>query len=346
MASLLILHLFEFQESGWMMLLKNYLTIYPYARYYTTLLDSCLYSLLGYQKINIIFSLSKVDAHNVIPLWVTSGKLEYAARTIRPKVNNNLTQYLTEFPAMISHPHKSDVTFPDPFENMKKLMDFLEIDKTVEEVDWAQPGEKEALKVLKTFLDEKIRYFDDSRNDPNKNVLSNLSPWFHFGQISVARCVLEVKKSPHSKGKDAFIEEAVVRRELADNFCYYNENYDNIKGAYEWAQKTLNDHRKDVRKPLYNLQQFETAKTHDALWNAAQNQLRIEGKMHGFLRMYWAKKILEWSESPEKALEIAILLNDKYNLDGRDPNGFVGKLVVLLFNMRYAFHDKKIIKLD
>jgi deoxyribodipyrimidine photo-lyase len=142
----------------------------------------------------------------------------------------------------------------------------------------------------------------------------------------------------------------VIRRELSDNFCFYNNaNYDSIEGASEWARKTLNDHKKDKRTHIYSRNQFETAKTHDQLWNGAQNQLRfaflsiiqiktsaqivisiafilyrIEGKMHGFLRMYWAKKILEWSKSPEEALEIAIYLNDKYNLDGRDANGYVG----------------------
>jgi len=267
--------------------------------------------------------LCQVDAHNVIPVWVTSDKLEYAARTIRPKINKHLPAYLTEFPDVISHPHKSSSKFENPFKNMDELMAFLQIDRTVGEVEWAKPGTDEAFKTLKSFIDVRLRLFDEKRNNPNFDALSNLSPWFHFGQISVARCILEVKKS-HHKGKDAFIEEAVVRRELSDNFCYYNENYDNLDGASEWARKSLNDHRKDTRKPLYKLDKFEQAKTHDDLWNAAQNQLRIEGKMHGFLRMYWAKKILEWSESPEKALEIAIYLNDKYNLDGRDPNGFVG----------------------
>ena len=115
-----------------------------------------------------------------------------------------------------------------------------------------------------------------------------------------------------------------MRRELADNFCYFNENYDNLKGLHEWAQKTLNDHRKDKRNPCYELKDFEQARTVDDLWNAAQLQLMKEGKMHGFMRMYWAKKILEWAKTPEEALEIAILLNDKYSLDGRDPNGYVG----------------------
>lgn len=122
----------------------------------------------------------------------------------------------------------------------------------------------------------------------------------------------------------AFCEESIVRRELSDNFCYYNKNYDNLKGAYDWAQKTLDDHRKDKRTYVYSRDQLEQARTHDDLWNSAQIQMVKEGKMHGFLRMYWAKKILEWTKTPEEALETAIYLNDRYQLDGRDPNGYVG----------------------
>ena len=116
----------------------------------------------------------------------------------------------------------------------------------------------------------------------------------------------------------------IVRSELSDNFCYYQENYDNIKGGYDWAVKTLNDHRKDKREYLYTKEELDLAQTHDELWNAAQIQLKTEGKIHGFMRMYWAKKILEWTESPEKALEFALYFNDHYSLDGADSNGFVG----------------------
>lgn len=115
-----------------------------------------------------------------------------------------------------------------------------------------------------------------------------------------------------------------MRRELTDNFCFYNKKYDSVEGAYEWAQKTLKDHAKDKRSYLYTREQLEKAKTHDKLWNAAQYQMVAEGKMHGFLRMYWAKKILEWTSSPQEALCIALYLNDRYELDGQDPNGFVG----------------------
>lgn len=149
---------------------------------------------------------------------------------------------------------------------------------------------------------------------------------FFAGQISVQRTILCVQeyKSKYSESVAAFCEEAIVRRELADNFCFYNEKYDKVEGTNDWAIKSLNAHRKDKREYIYTLEQFEKGRTHDDLWNAAQKQLVKMGKMHGFLRMYWAKKILEWTESPEQALKFAIYLNDRYNLDGRDPNGYVG----------------------
>lgn len=124
------------------------------------------------------------------------------------------------------------------------------------------------------------------------------------------------------------MEEAIVRRELSDNFCFYNKHYDSIKGAPSWAQESLDVHRKDEREWVYTVKQLEQANTHDDLWNAAQVQLNTEGKMHGFLRMYWAKKILEWSSTPENALSAAIYLNDYYSLDGRDPNGYVGSYII------------------
>ena len=126
------------------------------------------------------------------------------------------------------------------------------------------------------------------------------------------------------EAQDAFLEELIVRRELSDNFCFYNPDYDRFSGFPAWAQKTLNDHRRDPRPYLYRREEFEAARTHDPLWNAAQTEMVRRGKMHGYLRMYWAKKILEWTASPEEALETAIYLNDRYELDGRDPNGYAG----------------------
>jgi len=156
------------------------------------------------------------------------------------------------------------------------------------------------------------------------NYFSNISPYLHYGHISSQRLVFELLKLDSNNDIDAFIEQTLVRKELADNFCYYNKNYDNFLCLADWAKSTLNEHRNDKRDFIYNLDTFENSDTHDDLWNAAQNQMRFNGKMHGYMRMYWAKKILEWTKSPEEAFQIAIELNDKYELDGRDPNGYTG----------------------
>jgi len=188
-----------------------------------------------------------------------------------------------------------------------------------------KPGESEAIKSLKNFLKNKFDKYNELRNDPTKNAQSNLSAYLHFGQISAQRVALNTQKiTGNQESEKVFLEELIVRRELSDNFCYYNKNYDSFEGFHDWAKTSLNEHRKDEREYLYNLEQFEKANTHEDLWNAAQLQMVKTGKMHGYMRMYWAKKILEWSKSPDDALKIAIYLNDKYELDGRDPNGYTG----------------------
>ncbi|XP_028169852.1 deoxyribodipyrimidine photo-lyase [Ostrinia furnacalis] len=268
--------------------------------------------------------LIQVDAHNVVPCWEASDKQEYSARTIRNKINSKLGEYLTEFPPVIRHPYTSKFE-PEPID-WDKAIESREADKSVGPIEWANPGYDEAVKTLKSFLDKRLKIFSTKRNDPTQDALSNLSPWFHFGQISVQRVALCVQeyKSKCTESVNAFLEEAIVRSELADNFCFYCEHYDSLKGASNWAQKTLDDHRKDKRQYIYTLEQLSKGETHDDLWNSAQIQLVKEGKMHGFLRMYWCKKILEWTPSPEDALKYSIYLNDHYSVDGRDPNGYVG----------------------
>ncbi|XP_028650777.1 CPD photolyase isoform X1 [Erpetoichthys calabaricus] len=266
----------------------------------------------------------QVDAHNIVPCWVVSDKQEYAARTIRKKIHDKLPEFLTEFPPVVLHPHCTKIKTKEV--DWEKARASLEVDHTVKEVDWAKPGTLGGLAVLESFISERLKIYSSDRNDPNKEALSNLSPWFHFGQLAVQRAVLEVQKfrSKYRESVESFIEESVVRRELSDNFCFYNPRYDSLDGAFEWARKTLEDHTKDKRTHLYSRAELEEGRTHDPLWNAAQLQMVHEGKMHGFLRMYWAKKILEWTHSPAEALEISIYLNDRYELDGRDPNGYVG----------------------
>ena len=270
-------------------------------------------------KISVPFF--QVDGHNIVPVWVTSDKKEFAARTIRKRINTKLNKYLTNYPIIQIHPYGKVLNNK---KSLNQLMKGLNIDGTVDEVKWIKPGEyagKQKLKELKTIL---INYNID-RNDPTQNRLSNLSPYIHFGHISAQRVAYEIENSRLPRNdKESFLEELIIRKELADNFCEYEKNYDYFEGFHPWAQKTLNEHRNDQREYLYPSEQFEAAETHDHLWNAAQNQMKKLGKMHGYMRMYWAKKILEWSSCPETALQTAIELNDKYELDGRDPKGYTG----------------------
>lgn len=222
-------------------------------------------------------------------------------------------------------------------------------------VDWIVPGGHAASVALKHFIKSVLPKYN-LRNDPNANAQSGLSPYLHYGHIGAQRVALEVwkdsgvkdiqqlmhefknaagidemKKSDsaslfHSKttNHSAFLEELVVRRELADNFCWYAKDYDKTTCFPDWSQKNLKNTANDKREYIYDLEEFEEAKTHDELWNAAQMEMVITGKMHGYMRMYWAKKILEWTPNAQIALDIAIELNDVYELDGRDPNGYAG----------------------
>jgi deoxyribodipyrimidine photo-lyase len=214
---------------------------------------------------------------------------------------------------------------------------------------WIIAGGEAGQHVLHDFLSKKIKHYSALRNDPLAEATSELSPYMHYGQVSPQRIAYETCASAKTHGYSSadilptdekiverahdneeiknysvFLEELIVRRELADNFCLYTPTYDSFEGFPEWAQKSLNARRDDPREHVYTKKEFERAETHDELWNAAQQELLQRGKMHGYMRMYWAKKILEWTRTPEDALAIAIYLNDTYELDGRDPNGYTG----------------------
>lgn len=260
----------------------------------------------------------EVDSHNIVPVWEASDKQEYAARTIRPKINKKLTEYLVDIPP----PSSNSCTLKDynkiSFDALKVLKErWGHLDKPgINQI----PGEIAGKKALSKFL-SRLANFEKYRNDPTKDAVSGLSPWLRHGHLSKQRVAFEAKKESSSA---SFIEELVVRGELSENYTFYNCNYDKLEGGPAFGKKTLKDHAKDKREYLYSFEQLESSKTHDRLWNAAQNQLVKDGKMHGFMRMYWAKKILEWTESPKQALEFTIKLNDTYSLDGRDPRGYVG----------------------
>jgi deoxyribodipyrimidine photo-lyase len=271
----------------------------------------------------IAISFHEVDAHNIVPCWVASPKQEYGAYTLRPKLRKLLPDFLVPFPKLVkqSHPWKGKV----PVVNWQGITRGLQVDRSVPEVDWMHAGEQAAQKALRDFIKKRLPDYDDARNDPTRHGQSDLSPYLHFGQLSAQRVVLEVLRSAaHEKSKEAFLEELITRRELSDNFCFYRADYDSTSSLPDWAKKTLAEHRRDKREYIYSEKELEAGRTHDELWNAAQLEMVFQGKMHGYLRMYWAKKILEWTRTPEEAVRIAIRLNDKYELDGRDPNGYAG----------------------
>lgn len=195
--------------------------------------------------------LVQVDAHNVVPCWVTSDKQEYAARTIRGKITRQLSTYLVEFPVVTEHPHPlpGDLLPVD----WEKVYSTLQVDTSVPPVSWATPGTKAGMRVLEEFCRKRLALYDPKRNDPNEDALSNLSPWLHFGQVSAQRAALSVRQAKTARNKasvEAFLEEAIVRRELGDNFCLYNKNYDSIQGAPQWARGTLRHHEGDEGEDL------------------------------------------------------------------------------------------------
>ena len=320
----------------------------------------------------------EVDAHNIVPVWITSPKQEFAARTIRPKITKLLPEFLLEIPRLssvckpdsdlegegesnpimkgsnleglgltddnsgISDQAQNDGTTPTLRVNPSKVVsfeqkkipqilnnpkEFLKINFDVRPSVDFDSGYTASRRVFEKFC-SKLENYDTKRNDPNANALSDLSPYYHFGQISTQRVALDLiaRFGFENANVMAYLEEMIVRRELSDNFCFYQENYDNYEGLANWAKLTLTKHWSDERDFVYNSDQWENSQTHDPLWNAANNEMKQTGKMHGFMRMYWAKKILEWSANPAESISVAIYLNDKYSLDGRDPNGYVGVL--------------------
>ncbi|WP_432735348.1 deoxyribodipyrimidine photo-lyase [Maridesulfovibrio sp. FT414] len=266
--------------------------------------------------------LVEVDGHNVVPARFVTDKLEYAARTIRPKIQRLLPEFLTSFPKLKGMPGSRVV---DPAVDWKSVREFIDVDCSVGPVD-LEPGEAAGRRALDEFVARRLKGYGTGRNDPNAGATSGLSPYFHFGQLAPQRAALEVAFSGVGEDQQAYLEELIIRRELSDNFCLHTPEYDSLEGAPEWARRVLDECSGDVRAYLYSYDDFEKAQTHSALWNAAQNQLVVSGRMHGYMRMYWAKKILEWSASPAEALRTANALNDRFALDGRDPNGYVGTL--------------------
>ncbi len=263
----------------------------------------------------------EVDAHNIVPCWIASDKREFSAATIRPKIQRLLSTFLDD----ISQPSGSPVPWKSRKIDWRRVRRSLQVATEVPPVDWVAPGEAAAHECLQRFIRDRLYFYGTDRNNPGEPAQSDLSPYLHFGQISPQRVALEVMKHGRdARAREAFLEELIIRRELAENFCLYTPEYDSVAAFPAWAKATLERHASDRRSYVYTMGIFERGTTHDSLWNAAQLEMVLTGKMHGYMRMYWAKKILEWTALPEQAMRIAIYLNDRYSLDGRDPNGYAG----------------------
>jgi len=272
----------------------------------------------------IAVKMTEVDAHNIVPCWHASEKQEYAAYTFRPKIHKLLPEFLTTFPPVETQSQTGAIQATEI--DWEQLRVDVSADRTVAPVDWLTPGTQAAKTRATEFIAQQLDQYSEARNDPNQQGISHMSPYLHYGQLSAQWLAYQVNAATDTsrESRDAYLEELIVRRELTDNFCFYNTQYDKVAGAHAWAQKTIAEHANDEREYLYERKELEEARTHDALWNAMQIQMVTTGKMHGWCRMYWAKKILEWSDNTQMAIDRALYLNDKYELDGNDPNGVVG----------------------
>jgi deoxyribodipyrimidine photo-lyase len=272
-----------------------------------------------------------IDASCIVPMS-RFEKREYAAYTIRPKLKKLLPRYLRKAPDLRVR-RKYEGAPPDfhtcvTATNIPELVQCCEIDHSVRPSPAFHGGSAEAGRHLTDFLRHKLRCYSSERNEPSANATSALSPYLHFGHISSLQTALAVREyaGKHKLMASEFLEELLVRRELAFNFARHTDHLESLDNLPEWARQTLAKHARDRRDPIYTRDEFERARTHDPLWNAAQTELLRFGKIHGYYRMYWGKKILEWSESPEEALATTVYLNDRYALDGRDPNGYANIL--------------------
>ena len=272
-----------------------------------------------------------VDASCIVPMGL-SGKQEYAAYTIRPKINRVLKEYLKPVESIRVKKRWTD-SFPSfhtvvTHENIPELLASSEIDHGVTPSAEFRGGRTEAKRRLRAFLKYKFKNYARLSREPSERATSQLSPYLHFGHISSLEVALAAQEyaEEHKLIVPEYLEELIVRRELAFNFARYGSESNTLAALPDWAQKTLRKHARDRRERIYTCKQFEQAATHDALWNATQRELLRDGVIQGYYRMYWGKKIIEWCKSHQEALEIMIYLHDRYALDGRDPNTYANIL--------------------
>jgi deoxyribodipyrimidine photo-lyase len=275
--------------------------------------------------------LHAVDSSCIVPMSRIPQR-SYAAYSIRPKIHRMLEEFLRPVPAVkLRRPFREkfgDLHTEVTAENVGDLVASCEIDHSIRPVTEFHGGRRAAEATLKRFVKERLRRYAREKNEPSAHATSDLSPYLHYGHVSSLEVALAVREyaRKHKLIADEFLEELIVRRELAFNFCRYAETHTTLDTLPEWAQQTIAKHRKDARDPVYTREQFETAATYDELWNATQKELRLRGKIHGYYRMYWGKKILEWSDNAHNALATMLYMHDRYALDGDDPNTYTNIL--------------------
>lgn len=280
----------------------------------------------------------EVESDVVVPVETVSDKQEYAARTIRPKVQRHLKTYLV--PLKEAKPVRSslDLGVHGDFDPSlpERTLARLKLERSVGPVTAFVGGEAEAQRRLRHFVRAKLNGYAEGRNEPADAQSSHLSPYLHFGQISPVEIALAAMGADTGAAvdKESFVEELIVRRELSMNYVNFCPDYDRYAASPAWARRSLEKHAADPRPYLYTPEHLEAAQTHDRWWNAAQTEMSRTGFMHNYLRMYWGKKILEWTRDPAEAFETTLRLNNKLFLDGRDPNSYAGVAWI------YGQHDR------
>ena len=283
-----------------------------------------------------------VDADVVVPTKLLQRE-QYAARTIRPRIQHLLPEFLVRLPNPEARVQWISQSGLDSLLVNEDFTRGWTLDRSVQPVRHWRGGNKTALRRLSSFVQHGLADYPAVRNHPEYDGTSQLSPFLHFGHLGPHTVASAVQRSDASPGaKQAFLEQLIVRRELSVNFVKFNPAYDSMECLEPWAARSLAQHVDDQRPVLYGNEQLEHAETHDLLWNAGQKQMVLTGWMHNFLRMYWAKKILEWSPSVAVGLQRAIWLNDRYELDGRDPNGYAGIAWAVLGKHDRAWADRPV----
>ena len=279
----------------------------------------------------------QVEGDVVVPVETASNKHEFAARTLRPRIQRLLAEYLKPLEERpVHHPAAMALESTLDLSDIPHLVAGLKCDQSVRPVRRFKGGTAEAEARIGRYLAKPFAGYGAERGKPEAGSASHMSPYLHFGMVSPVAIALAVQAAPVGDEEDrtAYLEEIIVRRELAMNHVFYTSNYDDYACAPDWSRKTLDAHRGDARPYLYTREQFEAAETHDKYWNAAMTEMRETGYMHNHMRMYWGKKIVEWSASPEEAWDTALRLNNRYFLDGRDANSYTN------IGWLFGLHDR------